>query len=75
MKQKFLELNKIEKTEEHIDSTILGSRMTLECVVSMVPRQKLTANGVNKPEQKVWYVRQAILETPRGVVENGVLKF
>ena len=53
MKQKFLELNKIEKTEEHIDSTILGSRMTLECVVSMVPSQKLTANGVNKPEQKV----------------------
>ena len=53
VKQKFLELNKIEKTEEHIDSTILGSRMTLECVVSMVPRQKLTANGVNKPEQKV----------------------
>ena len=37
--------------------------MSLECIVSVVQRQKLTANGPNKPKEKVWYVRQAILET------------
>ena len=52
-----IKLNKIEKTEELIDSRILGSRMSLECVASVLQRQKLMANGLNKPKQKVWYVR------------------
>ena len=40
--------------------------MFLECVFSMVQRQKLRANGLNKPKQKVWHVRQAILKTATG---------
>ena len=63
-----IKLDKIEKTEELIDSRILGSRMSLECVASVLQRQKLMANGLNKPKQKVWYVRYAILET---VIERG----
>ena len=40
------------------DSTILGSRMSLECIVLFrCAGQKLTFNGLNKPKQKVWYVR------------------
>ena len=35
------------------DSPILGNRMTLECFVSIVQSQKLMANSLNKPKQKV----------------------
>ena len=42
----------MEKTKGQY-STILGSRMSLECVVSIVQRQKIKANGLNKPKQKV----------------------
>ena len=52
MEHKSVKLNKTEKTKEQY-STILGSRMSLECVVSMVQGEELTANGLNKPKQKV----------------------
>ena len=45
--------------------------MSLECVVSMVQRQKIKANGLSKPKQNVSYVRQAILET---AIERGCRK-
>ena len=48
-----VKLNKIEKKNWRTNSRILGSRMSLECFVSVVQRQKLTANGL-KPKQKVW---------------------
>ena len=32
---------------------MLGNRMSLVFVVSVEQRQKLTANGLNKPKQKV----------------------
>ena len=44
-----VKLNKIEKAEK----LRLGSRMSLIFVVSAVQRQKLTANGLDKPKQKV----------------------
>ena len=46
----------------------LRSRMSLECVVSIAQRQKLTANGFNKPKQKVLCIKQAILEA---AIERG----
>ena len=70
MEHKSVKLNKTEKAKEQY-STILGSRMSLECVVSMVQGEELTANGLNKPKQKVWYVRQATLET---AIERGCRK-
>ena len=45
--------NKFEKTKKLTDSRILGSRMSLKCVVFITQRQKITANGLNKPKQKV----------------------
>ena len=48
--------NKFEKTKKLTDSRILGSRMSLKYVVFIIQRQKITANGLNKPKQKVWYV-------------------
>ena len=39
--------NKAEETEE----LILGYQEA-ECVVSVVKREKLTANGLNKPKEK-----------------------
>ena len=62
-----IKLNKIEKNWR-THSRTLGSKMSLECDVSVVQGQKLMANGLNKPKQKVWYVRYAILET---VIERG----
>ena len=56
-----VKLNIIKKNWRN-DSTIFGSRMSLECPVSMIQKQKLTENGLNKPKQKFWHVRQAILE-------------
>ena len=54
-----LKIGKIKQNWKNwrTDSTILGSRMSLECVISVVQRQKLTANGLSKPKQKTWYVR------------------
>ena len=51
--------------------------MSLVFVVSVVQGQELTANGLNKAKQKVWYVTFELLwkQSLRGVVENGVLKF
>ena len=62
--------NKFEKTKKLTDSRILGSRMSLKCVVFIIQRQKITANGLNKPKQKVWYVNWVVLETAfeRGLV-------
>ena len=41
------------KTEKNgrTDSRISGSRKSLECVVSVVQRQKRKANGLKKPNQ------------------------
>ena len=39
--------NKIEKTEE-----LIAGYQEAECVVSVVQRQKLTVNGLNKPKHK-----------------------
>ena len=36
--------------------------MSPECFISAVERQKLTENGLNKPMQKISYVRYALLE-------------
>ena len=69
-----VKLIKIEKNRR-TDSRIRGSRISLECVVSIVQRQKLTANDLNKPnrpKQKVWYLRWAILET---AIERGCGKW
>ena len=41
--------NKIEK-KLRTDSRISERRMSLECVVSVVQNQKLTANDLNKPK-------------------------
>ena len=57
-----VKLNKIEKNEELIAQYVVCS-MSLEFVVSVVQRQKLTANSLNKLKQKVWYIRWANLET------------
>ena len=40
--------NKIEKKEE-----LIAGYQEAECVSSVVQRQKLTANGLNKPKEKV----------------------
>ena len=52
-----------------------GSKMSLKCFVSAVERHKPMSNGLNKPNQKVSYVRYALFETAieRGC-EKGVLK-
>ena len=39
--------NKIEKTEE-----LIAGYQEAECVVSVVQRQKLKVNGLNKPKHK-----------------------
>ena len=49
--------------------------MSLECVVSVVQREKLMANGLSKPKQKndmsgKLFWKQLL----RGVMENSVLK-
>ena len=48
--------NKIEKKEE-----LIAGYQEAECVSSVVQRQKLTANGLNKPKEKVSYVSKKIL--------------
>ena len=45
--------------------------MSMECFASVLQRQKVTANSLKKSRQKVWYVRQAILET---TIERGCEK-
>ena len=40
--------NKIEKTEE-----LIVGYQEAKCFVSVAQRQKLTANGLNKPKKKV----------------------
>ena len=54
-----VKLIKLNKTEQNwrTHSRTLGTNMSLECVVSAVQRRRPTANGLNKPKQKVWYVR------------------
>ena len=51
--------NKTEWKNWRTDSKISVSRMCF----SVLYRKKLTANGLSKPKQKVWDVRQTILET------------
>ena len=49
--------------------------MYLECVVSAVQRQTVTAIGLSKPKQKDDMSGKLFWKQPlRGVVENGVLK-
>ena len=48
--------NKIEKTEE-----LIAGYQEAECVVSVVQRQKLKVNGLNKPKHKFWYVSKKVL--------------
>ena len=57
------------------DSRISGSRMSLECVVPVVPRQTVTAIGLSKHKQKDDMSGKLFWKQPlRGVVESGVLK-
>ena len=50
--------------------------MSLVFVVSVEQRQKLTANGLNKPNQKFDMSGKLFWRQPlKRVVENGVLKF
>ena len=81
---KIAKSNKIEKTEK-----MIAGYQEAECVVSIVQRQKLKANCLNKPKKKVSYVSKKKILLPfstlmlgkpfckpplRGFVENGVLK-
>ena len=50
--------------------------MSLECVVSIIPRQKLAANGLTNPSKKFDMSGKLFCKQPlRGVAENGILKF
>ena len=52
--QKLVKLNKLEKTEELIAQyQEVVSLRNVWNVLSIIQRQKLTANGLNKPKQKV----------------------
>ena len=50
---------KSNKTEKkwRTDHRISESRMSLESFASLAQGYKLTGNDLNKPKQKVWYVR------------------
>ena len=49
--------------------------MSLECVVSVLKRQALTAKGLNQPKQTFDMTSKLFRkQTLRGVVENGDLK-
>ena len=53
---KMTKSKKIEKTEK-----LIARHQEAESVLSVVQRQKLTANDLNKPMEKNWYVSKKIL--------------
>ena len=47
--------NKIEKTEK-----LIAGHQEAESVLSLVQKQELTANGLDNPKEKNWYVSKKI---------------